>query len=135
MTSTTTSCELLLAQAAVSDRCYFEVTAWIAAHFDGEPAVFQLSPQLICDWFTHSVTRVPDFRVWQLSSRIEEFFDPVSGNELPCDWPWDTRDRVLRLNAYLRSRPQWQTAFARAAAGVEEAIRRWFDELLLEWGV
>lgn len=127
----------MLAADAIDDECFFEATALLDTRFDRRSSHGDLrtdveAPQLLFDWFMHAKYRVPDFRVWQMSRKVERFLDPSSAHSLPVHWGWDTRDRLLALDAGLRARPEWTAAFLRAADDVDEAVRRWLDSLLAE---
>lgn len=127
----------MLAADAIDDDCFFEATALLDTRFGrrslhGDLRSDPEAPQLLFDWFRHAKPRVPDFRVWQLSCRVERFLDPGSAHSLPAHWGWDARDRLLALDAGLRARPEWTAAFLRAADDVDEAVRRWLDCLLAE---
>ncbi len=127
----------MLAADTIDDECFFAATALLDTRFERHSSQGDLrddaeAPQLLFDWFRHAGSRVPDFRVWQFSCRVERFLDPASEHSLPVRWGWDARDRLLALDAGLRARPEWTGAFLRAADDVDEAVRRWLDCLLAE---
>lgn len=119
MTTAATLSASILALEAVDDDSFYEATELLSTRFNRRSEYGDLrsdaeAPQLLFDWFAHAYSRVPDFRVWDLSCQINHYFDPEFGLYLPRDWPWDTRDRLLSLNDELRSRPEWTRVFERA---------------------
>lgn len=119
MTTAAELCATLLSSTLIDDERFFEATALLATRFDrrgdmGDLRSDEAAPGVIYAWFSHADERVPDLRVWDLSCQIEAFFDPECGLVLPSSWLWDTRDRLLRMNARLRARSAWRSVFERA---------------------
>ncbi len=129
MNNTATLSASMLACESIDDERFFEATALLATRFDRRSEFGDLrsdpeAPQLLFDWFVHAEQRVPDPRVWDLSCQILDYFDPDFGLYLPHEWPWDTRDRLLRLADRLRARVEWVPVFERAVLRPEPATVR-----------
>ncbi len=115
----------LLAAPSISDEHFYEATALLATRFDRRSELGDLradneAPGVLFAWFEHAASRAPDMRVWDMTCRVNDYFDPEFGLYLPHDWPWNTRETLLSSSARLRSLPEWRPAFERALRGPDE---------------
>lgn len=132
MSNAATLSAVVLSATKITDDHFFEATEVLSSRLDsgGKPGDLRSddeAPQILFDWLRHASARVPDFRVWALSSQLDAFLDPCSGIPFPGHWPWHTRDRLVGLNAELRANLAWAPAFEAATDEANEAVRRWLE--------
>lgn len=108
-----------LVAESIEDQRFFAANEALSKLFDrksrdGDIRDDSRAPGLLFDWFRHAADRVPDFRVWDVTCQVNDFFDPLLGVSLP--WASTDARHILDINRSLRDDARWRDAFASALA-------------------